>query len=212
MRLTSHCHLHQTAARHLAFLVVLFSFLFVFFFTCLQHRLKKSAPSTCPTSDAHRCAQTPRIEPLTELHPSLTPQGVRMERGSRVNVSKTGPGPICTQQVWHLSVKTSHHGKAHPLCQSSSPRLRGKTEVSLFLFGELKCIFFPPPSDRAGPEAVARPGERSLFIQLVELTLFEPEEKTRGRRSRRQRRRREGRFSHMTVATLLTSAGDRRFK
>lgn len=103
-----------------------FIFFLRFFFTCLQHRLKKSALSTCPTLDAHCCAQTPRIEPLTELHTSLTPQGVRMERGSRVNVSKTGPGPICTQQVWHLSVKTSHHAKAHPLCQSSLPRLWGK--------------------------------------------------------------------------------------
>lgn len=54
----------------------------------------------------------------------------RCENGKRVEgqrVQKQAQAPICTQQVWHLGVKTSHHAKAHPLCQSPSPRLQGKS-------------------------------------------------------------------------------------
>lgn len=106
----------------------------------------------------------------------MTLQGVRMERGSGVNVSKTDPGPICTQQVWHLSVKTSHHAKAHPLCQSSSPPLRGKGGESISIRGgggaafiRSRCSSSVRPSRRSFRES-----DRTVFIQLVELELIEP--------------------------------------
>lgn len=108
------------------------------FLTCLQHVLgkKKSALSTCPESGGHCCAQAPRIEPLTELHPSLTPQGVRMERGSRVNVSKNRPRPPSALSRFGLSV--SRPPTTPKRIRSANHRRlvsKVRAEVSLFPFG-----------------------------------------------------------------------------
>lgn len=57
---------------------------------------------------------------------------------------KTGPGFICTQQVWHLGVRASHDAGEYPGCQSCSWYLQGKEEVSLFLFVDQDDLFSCP--------------------------------------------------------------------
>lgn len=114
--------------------LLLFTCFFDLFTACAGK--KKSALSTCPKSGGHCCAQAPRIEPLTELHPSLTPQGVRMERGSRVNVSKNRPRPPSALSRFGISV--SRPPTTPKRIRSANQRRlvsKVRAEVSLFPFG-----------------------------------------------------------------------------
>lgn len=92
-----------------------------------------------------RCCQSRAQNRASDRPPSIF-DASRCENGTRsgVTVFKTGPGFICTQQVWHLSVRASHDAGGDPGCQSCSWYLQGKEEVSLFLFVDQDDLFSCP--------------------------------------------------------------------
>lgn len=100
------------------------------FLTCLQHVLGKKKKCTVNMSRIRWPLLRSSSQNRASDRTSSISDTSRCENGKRVEgqrVQKQAQAPICTQQVWPLGVKTSHHAKAHPLCQSPSPRLQGKS-------------------------------------------------------------------------------------
>lgn len=111
---------------------------------------------------AAAASHAPRIEPLTDLHPSLMLQGVRMEGGQGSRCSKQARASSVHSRFWHLSVRASHDAGEYPGCQSCSWYLQGKEEVSLFLFVDQDDLF-PCPSWRGRQEQAAQ----SVLLDMV---------------------------------------------
>lgn len=87
-----------------------------------------------------RCCQSRTQNRASDRPPSIF-DASRCGNGKRSRVAVFKTGSICTQQVWHLSVRASHDAGEYPGCQSCPWYLQGKEEVSLFLFVDQDDMF-----------------------------------------------------------------------